>query len=245
MSLPEELKDGKIGRVPVWAVGVGIAAAILLFFWWRNRGKGDEGSDTGTADYSGGLVFDGSQDVSGLPPGSIGDWLDSNPLDAAYPVGLTPKGIPGPVTNIQWARLAFDHLVGLGNDPALVERALQKYISGQSLTDAERAVVNLAQTMFGAPPEGLILSPPTNTPPTLPNPPGNTGPLPPGTGTPRPTTRRFVIVARYRTPNPPWNSTLWGIAQRYNRSVDDLVKWNNIKNRNVVYTGQKIWVDPA
>lgn len=246
MSLPEELRDGKIGRVPVWAIGVGIAGLVLVFMWFRNRGKSKD-TDPTYDDFGGELVFDGSEEgVSGLPPGAIGDFLDRNATDPAYPVGLTPQGIPGPITNVQWVRLAFDWLIGQGNDPQLVERALQKYISGQPLTAAERAVVNLAQRAFGAPPEGLILTP--ETPPTPQIPPKNPGPLPPGRGSPRPgTTRRSVIVARYKTPNPPWNSTLWGIAQHYGRTVRQLQDWNfgTGSNRTVIYTGQRIWVDPA
>lgn len=34
--------------------------------------------------------------------------------------------------------------------------------------------------------------------------------------------------------------TLWAIARRYNTTVDELVKINNIKNRNLIYVGQKI-----
>ena len=34
--------------------------------------------------------------------------------------------------------------------------------------------------------------------------------------------------------------TLWSISRRYNTTVDELVKINNIKNRNLIYIGQKI-----
>ena len=34
--------------------------------------------------------------------------------------------------------------------------------------------------------------------------------------------------------------TLWGIARRYNTTVDKLVKLNNIKNKNLIYVGQKL-----
>lgn len=40
--------------------------------------------------------------------------------------------------------------------------------------------------------------------------------------------------------------TLWGIAQKYSVTVDNLVKWNNIKNRNIINVGQILCVsDPA
>lgn len=240
MTQPFETVGDRVKRVPIWAWAVVLAGGILAFMWFRNRGKTSEGSDSTSSGEP--LLYEGIP-TDGLPPGAVGDFLDSNPTDPAYPVGLTPTGIPGPITNVQWSRLAFDFLVGQGNDPALVERALAKYIQGLSLTASEQAIVNLAQRAFGAPPEGLILLPPSPTP-TVPNPPKNPGPLPPGTGSPRPTNRRYVIVARYKTPNPPWNSTLSGIATRYDRTVSQLVQWNKIKNPNVIYTGQKIWVDP-
>lgn len=244
-ALPPELRDGKVGRFPIWAVALVLAAgAVLFFMWFRNRGKADTGDTTSSGEP---LVYDGSTDtVDGLPPGAIGNFLDQNPLDPAYPVGLTPGGIPGPVTNVQWSRLAFDYLVGQGNDPSLVERALAKYIQGSALTAAERAVVNLAQVAFGAPPEGLINSPtvpPVTTPGTIT--PGPTSGTAKPSPSPKPAIRRFVIVARYRTPNPPWNSTLSGIAAHYNRTVAQLVSWNHIRNPNLIYTGQKIYVDPA
>ena len=34
--------------------------------------------------------------------------------------------------------------------------------------------------------------------------------------------------------------TLWAIARRYNTTVDELVKLNNIKNRDLIYIGQRI-----
>lgn len=36
--------------------------------------------------------------------------------------------------------------------------------------------------------------------------------------------------------------TLSGIAMKYKTKVDTLVKWNNIKNRNLIYPGQKLRV---
>ena len=36
--------------------------------------------------------------------------------------------------------------------------------------------------------------------------------------------------------------TLFKIAQRYGMTVDDLMSWNNIKDRNLIYVGQEIKV---
>ena len=34
--------------------------------------------------------------------------------------------------------------------------------------------------------------------------------------------------------------TLWGIAKAYGVTVDQLVEWNNIPNRNLIHPGDKI-----
>ena len=40
--------------------------------------------------------------------------------------------------------------------------------------------------------------------------------------------------------------TLWDISKKYGVTVDDLVKWNSIKNRNKINVGQVLAVsDPA
>jgi hypothetical protein len=238
VSIVDELKTGRIGRVPVWAVGVAIAGAILLFMWVRNRRSAPPSTSEDTVEDDSGLI----DDVSGLGD-PISDYLRSDPTNPAYPVGVTPAGIPGPITNEQWARVAFDLLVSKGDDPALVERALAKYLRGQSLTAAEQAVINEAHRALGAPPEGVILLPepaPTSTTPIV-----RSAPISAPVPTKLPTaTRRYVYVKRYTTPNPPWESTLSGIAAHYGRTVAQLQQWNGIKNASLIYTGQKIWVDP-
>ena len=34
--------------------------------------------------------------------------------------------------------------------------------------------------------------------------------------------------------------TLYKISRRYGVTVDDLVRWNGIKNRNLIYPGQEL-----
>lgn len=170
MSFTEESHSGsplqaRVGKVPVWAIGVGLAGAFVLFMFWRNRKvKAVTSQPSAVGDMPAFTETTPSQ-VDGLPPGAIGDFLNADPTNPAFPVGQTPRGIPGPVTNTQWSRLAFDWLVGQGMDPTLVERAIQKYIMGQDLTGAETSVKNIALQVFGAPPEGLIASASTITPP--------------------------------------------------------------------------------
>jgi hypothetical protein len=240
--MPESLQDGKVGKFPIWALGIILAGAIVLFVFIRNR-RAQGSTTTAQAPPSDPLYYEpGAEGVYGLPPGAIGDYLNADPTNPAYPVGQTPGGIPGPVTNVQWSRLAFDLLVSRGDDPNLVQRALAKYIRGDALDAAEQAVVNLALQLMGAPPEGLILTPPSS--PTTPPPQTPSDPQTPGTPA-----RRSVIVARYKTPNPPWNSTLSGIAQHFGVSLDQIKRANGFspyggRNPNIIFTGERIWVDP-
>lgn len=46
------------------------------------------------------------------------------------------------------------------------------------------------------------------------------------------TAKKFHTIQR--------GDTLWNISQRYNVSMDDLKKWNNIGNANSIYVGQKL-----
>jgi LysM domain-containing protein len=219
----------EIGGIPAWQIGIGLAAVIVGWSYWRGRGR----KPTGTTEPTEPLVGNVDDQAGyGLPSGAIGTYLGNDPTNPAYPTGMTPRGIPGPVTNEQWARLAFDELVSKGDDPSLVATALWKYINSNTLSPAENAVVNMALQLFGAPPEGVI---PVNT--------GGSGGTP-TPGTPPGNARRYVIVARWHTPNPPWNSYLEGIAQHFGVTVQQLVTINHISNPRLIYTGQKIWIDP-
>jgi hypothetical protein len=174
----EKALTGKVGGVPVWGIGVGLAGLLIAFMVWRNHKqyKGEE--DTSQTDSADGETTDQADpnDLVGsenqYPYGPIGQFLSDNPDNPAYPVGLPPQGTPGPITNQQWARLAGDYLIGKGNDPTVVQNALAHYINGQSLSAAEHAIIDLALTAFGSPPEGVLASPPT--------PPGNSLPAPTG-----------------------------------------------------------------
>ncbi len=211
MSLPEELRDGKVGRFPVWAIGVILAGAFVLFMFLRNRSKAKATAGANLGALPDTQYVDNTQN-DGLPPGSVGDYLAGDPTNPSYPVGLTPTGIPGPVTNVQWSRLAFDYLIGQGNDPQLVQRGLAKYIQGLSLTAQEQAVVNLALRAFGAPPEGLILSP------EEPAPTQNTT-TPPPNPAPNQSTPQAQNEVVYTIKS---GDTLAGIAARYGMSAAQL-----------------------
>jgi PASTA domain len=193
--MPGELEGilhEKVGGVPAPVIGTLGAVGIIGILWIRRRYSGQTAaSNTGTTDASlvttdgtGGTDPNAIDPQTGLtlaeeqfPSGPLDAYLAGNPTGASYPVGLTPQGLPGPVTNEQWARLAGDWLMSKGSDPALVANALTKFIHGQPLTTAEQSIISLALNTFGEPPEGIqavVPTPPTPPPPTPPP-----GPKPP------------------------------------------------------------------
>lgn len=172
------LLHGKVGGVPTWGIAVGLAGALILVMVVRNRKAASSVPPQPMPDSGVATQPSNPNDQYGLPSGPIGGWLGSNPTAPGYPVGLTPRGVPGPITNAQWSRLAFDELVAKGDDPTLVGTALAKFLAGSPRTAAEEAVIRLAQQMFGAPPEGLIATPPpaTTPPPVTTDPPATVPP---------------------------------------------------------------------
>jgi hypothetical protein len=103
--------------------------------------------------------------------------------------GLVPAGaafVPsesdqdtGPANNQAWGQQALNWLITQGQNAAVADNAIRKYLAGEALTLQENALIGLALTKFGAPPEAL---PPT-TVPTIP-PPTTPPPVATDTGTP-------------------------------------------------------------
>jgi LysM repeat protein len=57
------------------------------------------------------------------------------------------------------------------------------------------------------------------------------------------TTKQYVTVKRWTKGKTPWQSTLSGIASHYKTTVTQLLRLNpGIKNKNLIYPGQKIRV---
>lgn len=171
----------KKGPLPIWGYGA-LLGVVLIYFMHRQStaaasaaSAGSSASTVGASD----ATTDGSSVYStDETAGTISGYLASDPTNTAQNVGIGSSGLPGPVTNSQWARVVADYLNGLGDDPALVANALSKYLAGQALSPAETSVVDQALSYGQTPPEGVIpvngsQAQPTPDPST--RPPGVTG----------------------------------------------------------------------
>lgn len=189
----------KVGGVPAWGIGVGLALLVLAVMWYRNKqsaataaastAAADSTDTTSATDGSvAGLAYDDPNQIdpnTGVTFASEGytttaevdSYLDSGAVPTTESVGLTPQGLSAPTTNTQWAQLVADYLIGKGDDPTLVSNAISAYTNGQTLTTAEQAVINMALDVFGEPPEGVI---PVST--TAPGGGSDTGTTTTGTG---------------------------------------------------------------
>ncbi len=175
----ETLRRGYIGRFPVWMVALGLTGVFLLFAWMRRRGSSSSAPSTDSTGTASDLV--NSDNGSWDPNSAIYSYLGSDPTNPAYPVGGgTGTSYPEPITNVQWAKLAADYLIGLGLDPQIVSSALDKYINGKAgtLNPAENDVIGQALRQFHTPPEGIIPFTNAATPTPDPNPSPNPTPQP-------------------------------------------------------------------
>lgn len=214
-----------IGRVNrQWVVAGGaVVITIVGVAWWRSRSSGQvevvpdstTGSDTGSNEYS-------------------------NPNPVYSDSGTS--ALLAPTTDAEWAQRVTDKLTWF--EPGYLSAILGKYLARQTLTTAEAEVVRTAWAYLGHPPGNQQILPVTTA-----STPGTTTPDPapvtpaPVTPVPAAPAVRYVTVVKYTTRNPPWNSTLSGIAGHESTSVATLLKLNpSIKNANLIYPGQQIRV---
>lgn len=147
----------KIGPLPagVW-VGVIVAGVGGGLLWQRRQAGATPQVATG---------------------GDTGTGTTQAPLQDTGGGGLVPANVtvlpPGPVTNEEWIAVATTALAAAGHPADVVEAALTKYVSGQSLTPAETVYKNLAIAAIGFPPLAIPQGPSTPAPP--PQPPAPTG----------------------------------------------------------------------
>lgn len=169
----DQLIHGRIGRFPIWLVGLVLAGAVVLFVYLRGRAKNASEQPDPEA---GPVVGEQLESVEGMPLIGFSDQISGN-----FPSNLSLAPAPQrPETNAQWLSAAFDFLVGLSKAPFAVQTALQKYLAGNPLTSDERDLVELAtaNSNLGLPPEGTNIPTVTNPPPPGQPPPGTPPPLP-------------------------------------------------------------------
>lgn len=200
----------KIAGVPAW-IWVAVVAGAVVGYAYLSRRAEDPAVNPAAFAYPDDEAPSDAGDVPGVPGDSGTDGRE---------VSLT--------TNPAWIRYVTDRLVATGEYGAVeVTNALVKALGGLELTQQQAAIYNIAVSRYGAPPEGAppITVTPTTPPPTTP--PSTTPPKPAP-----PPTYYSVTVAKYTTKNPPWNSTLWGIAEHYGYGGSNWgTIWNDPKNK--------------
>jgi hypothetical protein len=151
-------------------LALGGVAAVAGVYWYSKKAKAaisptpSDSTDSGlvatdTGDYGSG------SDYSAYGVGGYGV--------GGYPPGYTYPGAPisVPATNAIWAQQAKQLLVNDGYDAITVDAALGRYLSGQTLTDAQLSIVWAAIAQEGYPPQAV---PPPHTAPPSGQPPATT-----------------------------------------------------------------------
>lgn len=127
----------KLGPLPVWTWALAATAAILAWFYWRER-----------QDRLAVAPVPSPEDVPA--DAGIDGLLDDVPSDGYDGPGARTITFS---SNQAWARYVVDKLTIRGEDPTLVSNAISKILYGQEVTAQEAAIYNEAVRLYGAPPE--------------------------------------------------------------------------------------------
>jgi len=150
----------QVGPLPVgiWIAIVG--GGLLISYYISNKNAKPKTEDAVADPTPTALVYTGT------------GGMDSAPVDD------TTTGAPE--TNEDWARRAKQFLIGRGNDGAIVNSAIDKFIAAQPLNAQEQALLSQAIGAVGPPPQSLppVDQPNTPTQYTWDNPAPNRGKLP-------------------------------------------------------------------
>jgi len=207
----------------VWiVVGVG---TVGFFFYTKSRSAATASTATTSDPTLNGSANGGATSGAGDVGSGPGGWVSGT-----SPLPNEQNAPSSPATNEEWAYKAEQDLIARGYSPTLVDSALRHYITGQLLSTSEWAVISIALSLEGPPPEqigGNVGTPPTRVPPTTPPPPP-TQASPPRKAIPPPIVRRPTSrPPRYYTVQR--GDTLWKIAQHYYRNG---ALWPKIYNAN-------------
>lgn len=133
----------KLGPFPVWVWGVLIGGAFVIWYWVSQRDIGSGSSSAG-------------EDTVGTVAPPSGDF-------STVPVIPGEAPIVDQNTNAEWLIQAGTAAGTLGISFVTAQTALMKYLNGQTLTDAERVMIDRIIAKVGPAPEG-VASPPDVTP---------------------------------------------------------------------------------
>jgi len=115
------------------------------------------------------------------------------------------------------------------------------HINGVNLTNAEKNLLGLTGDYYWQYQNGYWIAIKKAVPVVTPSTPSTQSK--PSTQS---TSKTFVTVVKYTTKNPPWNSTLSGIAKKYNMSLSKLLSFSENskyrKNPNLIHVGDKVRV---
>jgi hypothetical protein len=159
----EGLAERRMGGVPIWVWGAIVAVVILGYVWWKNSHApvATATDTTQPTDLTGTGTIDPN---TGLPLAYTGGGLPYSPTLPGQP------GIGGFVTNSQWIAQAEYAAGQLGHSQLDILQALTNWLTGQTLTATQQAIVNSVIGLIGLPPDmsGVAPSQPgtgTTTPP--------------------------------------------------------------------------------
>jgi hypothetical protein len=147
-----QVASKRVGPAPLWVWAAVLAALVIAWSWWRNR----QAATASTA------VDPTAADNAVTLPGDLGT-VGTGTLPESPSVG----GLFGNpfATVTDWVSAVVQAAASLGGTPLDVSTAINRYLSGQSLSAAQQAIINAALARFGAPPGGIPTTPPSSSTP--------------------------------------------------------------------------------
>jgi nucleoid-associated protein YgaU len=157
MDMPDLGKQ--IGPLPLGAWVAVVGGSLAFMFYTRSHAGGSSDSE-GDVPATDALL----SDVGFGGVGAVGAYVPTNGgVD-------TPASTTDVInSNVQWGQKVFAFLVGQGNDPATVDKAVRDYTSGISLGAQANALITQGLGKFGMLPESVPDAPKLPPRPTGPS----------------------------------------------------------------------------
>lgn len=210
-----------VGRVDRrWVIiGAGSVAVIVIYAYWAKSRR----QETMTVDTTTGGLGSDTAYVNPAPRTTVVSGTVQSDQDLI-------------ATREQWGEAAVLRLIDLEWEPMFAATAIGKYLLGEPLNTEEARAVRAARAILPDVPGG---NPPIKMEASGPAP-GTPGKPPaPAPGSPA-KAPKYVDTAKFTTKNPPWNSTLSGIANHEKTTVSALLKLNPwiIDKNKIPYPGR-------